>query len=281
MDPQSINVGIDVAVIATVTAATVALTELIKFSSLIPERYGLLIAMLVSAFVIGLVAYEYKVTSPMSLFLGWISVLTSAAGVWGIARNVHSEAVVDMKKMSVVAALLLLPVGMGCANREATRTTLVTVDSTIYNALAGYQDLQDSLHRAGQIPDEQYRQLNAALIPALRTGQTFNRVVRAWDVSQPMPKELRELAPQLVDLAATLTNALPDGDIKSQLQNRLLLVQAAVLGFLAGTSPPAQGADYHGTNPERGAHLGTSGRTTGPDWTWVLGSYPGSVQPVG
>ena len=74
--------------IVTVSAATVALTQLIKWSG-IPDRWGPLIVLVVAALGVALWTYAqgaFARTEVFSLFAGWIAIATSAAGVYGFSR---------------------------------------------------------------------------------------------------------------------------------------------------------------------------------------------------
>jgi hypothetical protein len=77
--------------IVTVSAAVVALTQLVKWAG-IPDRFGPLIVMLLG--VIGVAVWTWSQAIPpedlrgaaFGLFAGWIAVATSAAGVFGFTR---------------------------------------------------------------------------------------------------------------------------------------------------------------------------------------------------
>lgn len=79
----------DAQAILQVTAAVVALTQLFKGFG-VPNRWGLLVAAAVS--VVGVFAWAFSHPDTLTrtafwdYFAGWVTVLTSAAGVFGIIR---------------------------------------------------------------------------------------------------------------------------------------------------------------------------------------------------
>jgi hypothetical protein len=80
--------------IITVSAAVVALTQLLKWA-VIPDRYGPLSVLVLGAIGVGFWAWSTGDLSRANSFLyfaGWIAVATSAAGVFGFTRAA-SEAV--------------------------------------------------------------------------------------------------------------------------------------------------------------------------------------------
>jgi hypothetical protein len=80
--------------IVTVSAAVVALTQLIKWAG-VPDRFGPLIVLLISA--LGVLLWGYTQGEVLrrpevwSYFAGWIAVATSAAGVFGFTRAAASS----------------------------------------------------------------------------------------------------------------------------------------------------------------------------------------------
>lgn len=73
-------------------AAVVALTQMVKFFH-VPDRWGAAVVVILS--VIGVAAWSVSQSVPFDrtqiwpLFTAWVSVATSAAGVWGFARAVN------------------------------------------------------------------------------------------------------------------------------------------------------------------------------------------------
>lgn len=71
-----------------VAAAVTILTQLAKWSG-IPDRFGPLSVLLLSAVGVGLWAYSFGQWGPSEvwpLFTAWVSVAASAAGVFGFTR---------------------------------------------------------------------------------------------------------------------------------------------------------------------------------------------------
>lgn len=74
--------------IITVSAATVALTQLVKWAGL-PDRWGPLAVVLLAALGVALWVYtqgELSRAAAFDVFAGWVAVATSAAGVFGFSR---------------------------------------------------------------------------------------------------------------------------------------------------------------------------------------------------
>jgi hypothetical protein len=75
--------------ILTVSAAVVALTQLIKWLNIIPDRWGpssVLVLSLVGVAFWGWSQGTFTRTTGFEYFAGWIAVTTSAAGVFGFTR---------------------------------------------------------------------------------------------------------------------------------------------------------------------------------------------------
>lgn len=74
--------------IVTVSAAVVALTELVRWAGLPPERAPLVVALLAALGVVlwGLGDGVFTRHDLFSYFAGWVAVATSAAGVFGFRR---------------------------------------------------------------------------------------------------------------------------------------------------------------------------------------------------
>lgn len=84
--------------IIAVSAAVVALTQLVKWAGL-PDRAGALAVLLLSALGVGVWGFaegQFERTATFEYFAGWIAVAMSAAGVFGFTRAT-STAVSSMK----------------------------------------------------------------------------------------------------------------------------------------------------------------------------------------
>lgn len=78
--------------IVTVSAAVVALVQLVKWAGL-PDKTGPLIVLVFAALGVGLWVYsqaEFDRHALFSYFAGWVAVATSAAGVFGFTRAAAS-----------------------------------------------------------------------------------------------------------------------------------------------------------------------------------------------
>lgn len=81
--------------IITVSAAVVALTQLVKWAGL-PDKVGPLAVLLLAAIGVAVWVYsqgEFDRQAVFDLFAGWIAVATSAAGVFGFTRAAASAVI--------------------------------------------------------------------------------------------------------------------------------------------------------------------------------------------
>lgn len=103
-------------------AGVLLLTEMIKFSKYVPDRHGMAIAAIVSAFAVGLhiLQYGYTQTELMNYFFGWVNILAGAAGVYGFVREVRSGDVYNASR--TIAPLLILALLVGCGKPVSTTT---------------------------------------------------------------------------------------------------------------------------------------------------------------
>lgn len=91
--------GMDGSAIVAVSAAVTALTQLLKWASAVPDKYGAVAVMLLS--IIGVAFWAWSEGSfdraqSFNYFAGWVAVATSAAGIFGFTRAA-SGAVSSMK----------------------------------------------------------------------------------------------------------------------------------------------------------------------------------------
>ena len=74
--------------IMTVSAAVVALTQLLKWA-ILPDRYGpvsVLVLSIIGTAFWGCTQADFERATAFAYFAGWIAVATSAAGVFGFTR---------------------------------------------------------------------------------------------------------------------------------------------------------------------------------------------------
>ncbi len=85
--------------IITVSAAVVALTQLLKFANVINDRRGPIGVLFLAALGVGFWAWttgDFQRATAFAYFAGWIAVATGAAGVFGFTRSAP-EAVTGTK----------------------------------------------------------------------------------------------------------------------------------------------------------------------------------------
>lgn len=91
MDPTAL----DASAILSISTAVVSLTQLAKWSGL-PDHYGPIVVLVLSAVGVGVWAYSESVFSRaivFDLFTGWIVIACAAAGVFGFTRA-HAESII-------------------------------------------------------------------------------------------------------------------------------------------------------------------------------------------
>lgn len=74
--------------IVSVSAAVVALTQLIKWAGM-PDRWGPVAVLVLAAVGVAIWVYtfgNFERNATFSIFAGWIAVATSAAGIFGFTR---------------------------------------------------------------------------------------------------------------------------------------------------------------------------------------------------
>lgn len=78
-----------------VAAVVVPLTEVVKYSQRVPDRWAVPVVMILSALGVWLWAWSSMTTIPRQeawpLFAGWVNVVVTAAGVYGFIREVRSN----------------------------------------------------------------------------------------------------------------------------------------------------------------------------------------------
>lgn len=96
----------DAQAVITVAAAVTALTQLLKWSNVIPDRYGVFAVLGLALLGVLLWAYSQPTwdrAATFAYFAGWVAVATSSAGVFGFTRAA-SEAVTRTKTPPAGAA---------------------------------------------------------------------------------------------------------------------------------------------------------------------------------
>lgn len=284
---QGLTIGIDAAVLGTLSAAVLLVTEVVKKSGKVPDGWGLYVAAILSAIVTWLVAYDLKVTSPVSLFVAFAQVLAQAAGAWGIVKAVTPDSITTARKTATMVLAVLLPTVTlgGCAARDNSRAAFVRADSAIYTSLAALQDTAIALNKSGVLKDADHKRVHAALVPALKTGLNINRVIRSWPADAPAPSEIRQLVQQVGDLTRAVLQEIPPGEARDRLIAGIAIVQQAILAVTIGVQGPipVASAEAYGNGagePERHPGVGTGRRPTDTDWARVARAVEGGLQPA-
>jgi hypothetical protein len=146
------------------------------------------------------------------------------------------ESTLARKSSGLLVLALLVPftVGCGATTQANARHTAVVIDTGVAEAIFAVQDVEKAVYAAGVVDAAWHKEFNVRLVPLLETGQRFNRLIRAWDPSQPMPKEIRELVPQFKTMLDHVVNSvIKDDGAKSRLLEKIAIAQAAVLAALS------------------------------------------------
>lgn len=137
---------------------------------------------------------------------------------------------------AIVVCLLTgsMALGSACATgaEQSARHTAVQVDTTVATSLFALQDVEKAVYGAGLVAQPWHQEFNKRLVPLLESGLKFNRLIRAWDPAQPMPKEIRELIPQFKTLLDHVVGTLTNGEAKAKLLDKIAIAQAAILAAL-------------------------------------------------
>lgn len=84
----------DAADVLQIAAVVVPLAEVVKFSRRVPESSGVPVVMLLSALGVALWAVSqdsaFSRSDAFGLFAGWVTVVISAAGVYGFIRETRA-----------------------------------------------------------------------------------------------------------------------------------------------------------------------------------------------
>jgi hypothetical protein len=139
------------------------------------------------------------------------------------------------KASAVLLAVALAGVSAcGAGAQQSARHRAVVADTAVAESIFAIQDIEETLHVAGVIDAAQHREFNKRLLPLLETGQKFNRAIRAWDPSQPMPVEVRNMIPQFKVLLDHVVSSLTKDDAaRSRILEKIAIAQAAVLAALS------------------------------------------------
>lgn len=81
--------GMDGSAIVAVSAAVTALTQLMKWASAIPDKWGAVAVLVLSMLGVGFWAWSegsFERAQSFNYFAGWVAVATSAAGIFGFTR---------------------------------------------------------------------------------------------------------------------------------------------------------------------------------------------------
>lgn len=133
--------------------------------------------------------------------------------------------------------LALLVLTTACS--MSARHTAVTADVSIHSGLAALQDGEMALYQAGELaPNDAaankalHQRINKALVPALKSEDAFNRLVRNWQPGQPAPAELQQHVADMRALFNEISAAMPDGVAKSKLLAWVTVAQNAALAVI-------------------------------------------------
>lgn len=88
--------------ILTVSAAVLALTQILKWGAVVPDRWGpvAVLALAAAGTILWGVSNEVELTRRLiwPYFAGWVAVATSASGVYGFVRAVRPSDLISTTK---------------------------------------------------------------------------------------------------------------------------------------------------------------------------------------
>jgi len=137
-------------------------------------------------------------------------------------------------KKSLTLALALVIGGMsllGCGPK--TKPTLVKVDAAIYESIKALHETAVVLGQSGVITPAQELQIQQAILPVAKLGESTTRVIAAW-TSGPTPPELQRLVKEMGLLTTRIIAVLPgEAKGKAALLEKIAIVQQAIAVTLA------------------------------------------------
>lgn len=183
--------------ITGIVTVAVGFTEFIKLSKYVPERFGLLIAMIVSAltqaaYVLSMQELVLARTVIWPVLTSYLIIVTAAAGVYGIVREVRGSDVVDATRtpkppMWLIAALGgSLIFGSACAKYDPNLSPERNV--ALYGTqVAGYlkqtKTVVDTLFQTQVLNEAQYKRTLGVLLKANEAGDQLGTALLAYDAA--------------------------------------------------------------------------------------------------
>lgn len=136
--------------------------------------------------------------------------------------------------VALLVAVGLTTMACGPTAQQNARQRAVQVDTAVAEALFAVQDAENAIYQSGLITQPEHQRFNQVLLPVLETGLRFNRTIRAWNPDDPMPKEVREMIPQIRKLLDhAITTLVKDDVARGRLVEKIAIAQAAVLAALS------------------------------------------------
>lgn len=150
-----------------------------------------------------------------------------------------------LRSITIFALIGITAFTVACGLKGSARHSAVIADSTVYSSLAALQDAESAMYTqctAASVPAalarpcasvvKNHKDFNAKLVPALKTGQRLNRVIRNWPADKPAPAELPALAEEVRVLVQSVADNFEDSEMKSSLLSKAAAVSNAVIALL-------------------------------------------------
>lgn len=236
--------------IISVSAAVVALTQLLKWAGLDDSKgpLAVLVASLLGVAFWGWSTGDITRASAFGYFAGWIAVMTSSAGVYGFTRST-GDSLTKMRSGPVV--LLALALGAltlnGCASlpakqkvsqaHQVAHQALVTIDEA-ERALC--QPVPAATNTCGNpaaaalgLTNAKHQDFSRKLAKAFDDDVKAGVAIVAWRAGDPVPADLATLFQDAQDLAA-VANTITDNPLATKVQTFIVRLRDVLDAFGGG-----------------------------------------------
>lgn len=234
----------DAQAIITVSAAVVALVQLVKWAGLTDSK-GPLAVLALSSLGVAVWTYDQRAIFTgglpiFELFAGWIAVATSAAGVFGFTRAT-GEGLTKMKGTGnglgivfLAAVLGTSVVASGCATSAKQR--VVTGLQGVNKTVDTIRTAEMSTFDAGIVQDltpERHKAFHAGLVKYYDAEIKIVELLQAWRSGEAPPAGLAQQLRIARDALTEVSKALPPSGMQTVVTNALAattsLIQALAI----------------------------------------------------
>lgn len=241
--------------IISVSAAVVALTQIVKWGGL-PDKWGPVSVLLLSA--AGVVVWSYSQPVPFQnsqlfeYFAGWIAIATSAAGVFGFTRAASASMTQvqappggagqnpTVKNLLVIAGVSMAMALSACASSQKQK--VVVAYQSAETALGQFQDAEIALYNTktvASLTEEKHKAIHKVLAQAFDAQEKVGSALLIWESGRPAPAGVGAWLTEAERVLAEVRALLPDND-RVRLAQTLIPWIRAILDTvrLFGVQPP-------------------------------------------